>query len=533
MYFSAIMESQVDNAIASVAVLSLLIRTVPEGVPGGDAGELLAEACHYGVAHPPGYPLFTLLSGAVMRLSRACGSGMGPAQTINALCAVLGAMTCFFIGRTTAMLCSLVMPKDAPVGPVSAISGVLFALSPLVWEYSIGAEVFALNNMLCSLLLYCAGRVAMTSSTGVVRECAIGAFISGLALSNQHTSLLFIAPIVVYAMRVLHRHKKLSVKTVSQCGMCFFFGLLPYSYLHYASRTPAPGSWGDLTSVRGFLRHIARTEYGTLKLAPNLGEVEGWFERWKAYGAHALKESHIVGLALAIVGAAHAIHREVKQIPGLSANTAFGEKRHRIGSGDVGRIHFPCSTFAATFLFYQAVWNGLFSNLPLSFPMAYAVHSRFWMQPSLILCVFSGTGIAVVLSSLDIGKKAKTCLGRILLLATYIHCAHQHFHSMDKSGSNGMVLSDYGNAILDTIPPNSLLVAHTDLDWNTVSFKKQYSQIHYLFCGEDFSLLHLFFLSLFFLFQGAVYSHLRECNPRSCCPCERPAPAVPMVSTSS
>lgn len=28
---------------------------------GGDSGELVAEACHLGTAHPPGYPLFTLL----------------------------------------------------------------------------------------------------------------------------------------------------------------------------------------------------------------------------------------------------------------------------------------------------------------------------------------------------------------------------------------------------------------------------------------------------------------------------------------
>ena len=30
-------------------------------------GELLAEACEFGIPHPPGYPLFTLASGVFFR----------------------------------------------------------------------------------------------------------------------------------------------------------------------------------------------------------------------------------------------------------------------------------------------------------------------------------------------------------------------------------------------------------------------------------------------------------------------------------
>ena len=31
-------------------------------VAGGDSGELMGAACELGVAHPPGYPLFTMIS---------------------------------------------------------------------------------------------------------------------------------------------------------------------------------------------------------------------------------------------------------------------------------------------------------------------------------------------------------------------------------------------------------------------------------------------------------------------------------------
>ena len=33
---------------------------------GGDSGELMAEACQLGVAHPPGYPLFVLVAHAAV-----------------------------------------------------------------------------------------------------------------------------------------------------------------------------------------------------------------------------------------------------------------------------------------------------------------------------------------------------------------------------------------------------------------------------------------------------------------------------------
>ena len=42
--------------------LPVYIATLYPTVAGGDSGELIAESCHLGVAHPPGYPLYTLLS---------------------------------------------------------------------------------------------------------------------------------------------------------------------------------------------------------------------------------------------------------------------------------------------------------------------------------------------------------------------------------------------------------------------------------------------------------------------------------------
>jgi hypothetical protein len=49
---------------AAVGLIAFLIYalTVEHTVPTGDSGELIATAYVLGVAHPPGYPLWTMLA---------------------------------------------------------------------------------------------------------------------------------------------------------------------------------------------------------------------------------------------------------------------------------------------------------------------------------------------------------------------------------------------------------------------------------------------------------------------------------------
>ena len=55
------------EAALAAGVLGAYARTAYPSMPGGDSGELVAEACQLGTPHPPGYPLNTLLLGAVLR----------------------------------------------------------------------------------------------------------------------------------------------------------------------------------------------------------------------------------------------------------------------------------------------------------------------------------------------------------------------------------------------------------------------------------------------------------------------------------
>src|SRR5437762_3277993 len=52
----------VAAAALGVVILAVYVRTLAPTVAGGDSGELITAAYTLGVAHPPGYPLYTLLA---------------------------------------------------------------------------------------------------------------------------------------------------------------------------------------------------------------------------------------------------------------------------------------------------------------------------------------------------------------------------------------------------------------------------------------------------------------------------------------
>ena len=49
------------------SVYAVYHLTLFPSVPGGDSGELLANACNGGINHPPGYPLFSVLASLAMK----------------------------------------------------------------------------------------------------------------------------------------------------------------------------------------------------------------------------------------------------------------------------------------------------------------------------------------------------------------------------------------------------------------------------------------------------------------------------------
>ena len=228
--------------------LAVYTKTLMPSIPGGDSGELVAESCELGTAHPPGYPLYTL----VVHLLTYIPYGT-MAWRANFFCAVFGALAAANLARCVFMLTSnnfsmiphLFQKTNLLERHAASIcAGLMYAFSPLVWTYSIGSEVFAMNNFFASLIILLTIDFASKKTVSERNSSSLlGAFVCGLAMCNQHTQILFQIPLFLFVFWSLR--KSITINHILKLGGTYFIGLLPYLYLPIASiYFPKRGAWG-------------------------------------------------------------------------------------------------------------------------------------------------------------------------------------------------------------------------------------------------------------------------------------------------
>ncbi|XP_070812799.1 protein O-mannosyl-transferase TMEM260-like, partial [Pituophis catenifer annectens] len=218
--------------------------------------ELITAAYELGVAHPPGYPLFTLLAKLAIELF-PFGSA---AYRVNLLCALLGAAAASLLFYTVVRL------SGSQAAGVFAVG--MFSFSRLTWQWSITAEVFSLNNLFVGLLMALSVQFEeATTAKERSKICKVGAFSCGLSMCNQHTIVIYVLCIALWVSSRLFRERELTLSNVLKLSFCFLAGCLPYLYLPISAYlNKARWTWGDQTTFKGFMIHLLREEYGTFNL---------------------------------------------------------------------------------------------------------------------------------------------------------------------------------------------------------------------------------------------------------------------------
>jgi hypothetical protein len=306
-----------------IVIFILYVLSASPSIAGGDSGELVAEGCSLGTAHPPGYPLFTLLTWSAKKFGFAIFDEVvdNVAYRMNILSCLLTAGAAWFIGMMVQMAIpqglykegvedkrSAVQQREQPMlyagGSVVAMG--LFSFSPLIWQYAVTAEVFPLNTFFAALILYL---VLSFARYGKFNTAVCGAFVCGLALTNQHTIVLYEAPLMLWMAWLLRHH--LATNTLVVLGKlagAFFAGLTPYLYLPLSAilypESKGP-SWGNVDTWSGFLHHFLRKDYGTLQLYSGSSgkNAEGFQVRTHAYIKDVTYTQGLyIATALAIVG---------------------------------------------------------------------------------------------------------------------------------------------------------------------------------------------------------------------------------------
>ena len=173
--------------ILSGTILQVYFETLSPSIAGGDSGEIVAEGCILGTAHPPGYPLLTLLIYGIKQLGGYLPMVTSVAYRVNAfsaICTVLAGVciTGIIKNMSKSIITQTKMSKYDYEGGGYILGTGLFAFSPLIWQYAVTAEVFPLNTLFSALIVYL---VTEFSRSRRVWVAVLGAFVCGLALCNQ------------------------------------------------------------------------------------------------------------------------------------------------------------------------------------------------------------------------------------------------------------------------------------------------------------------------------------------------------------
>jgi tetratricopeptide (TPR) repeat protein len=232
--------------ITGVLSLSIYCLTLAPTVTAEDSGEFICAAYDWGVPHPPGYPLWTLLTGIFIRIV-PIGS---IAYRANLFSAVLASIS--------AGIVSHILLRSFKLRAVSGLAGgILFACGLHLWSQSVITEVYSLHVLLTCILTVLALRWIESKQE---RYLYLISLFTGLALANHNLTVLLI-PLEFLLVLIVRPQVFLSLRIVGLCLLLLGVGLLPYAYLPIAASHKPYLNWGNPDSWSNFLVHVLRKQY--------------------------------------------------------------------------------------------------------------------------------------------------------------------------------------------------------------------------------------------------------------------------------
>ncbi len=204
----------------------------------------------FGIAHPTGYPLYTLLSGLWARLLFPFGNW---AWRMNLFSALAGAVT-------VALLFSLTRRLTRYNSMAALAAAAAFALSPLWWQQATLAEVYTLHALFVVAILYTSIRIADNSAT-VVHRLPILLILIGVALTHHRTTLLLVPGVALYLAYKQPSLLRPQRSWLAWIGM-LTLPLLLYAYLPLRAAMGIGDLEGDYVNTwHGFWAHVLASGY--------------------------------------------------------------------------------------------------------------------------------------------------------------------------------------------------------------------------------------------------------------------------------
>lgn len=229
---------------------------VSTSVYGGDSGDVILASWFGGVAHPPGYPLQTMLGWIFTHLPYSAPV----AYKANLMAVFLQA----FVVVITFLICKKLTKSTL----ASLAASLTLAFTALFWLYAHIIEVFQLNLVLTAVCIYFL--VCWRESALLKRPKTVFLYLTalfwGLAIFHHHTSVL-LAPAIVYLVIKTDKTIFVNKRLLFKLFLLGCLGSLPYIFIPFAVFRHTPINWDDPSNLKNFIRLITRADYGTFTAA--------------------------------------------------------------------------------------------------------------------------------------------------------------------------------------------------------------------------------------------------------------------------
>ncbi|MDI6781284.1 MAG: DUF2723 domain-containing protein [bacterium] len=248
-----------------LGVLGCYLHLLPPTVTFSDSGDFIVCAYTLGIAHPTGYPTWTML-GHILTWLPLSNIGM----RVTLLSCISGALAVMLI-----YFCLLKLTKKA----VLSITGAgVFAFSYTHFRVSQIADVYSLYIFFAALVVLI---LLVWRETKKPFHLYLGAFVYGLAFTN-HLLIITLFPAICYLIWTVDRKALFSARSMGILTLCFFIGLLPYIYLPIRGLQHPLIDWGEPTTITSFLRLIT----GGIYKESMFKEASSPSQLWETWGYH-------------------------------------------------------------------------------------------------------------------------------------------------------------------------------------------------------------------------------------------------------
>ena len=393
-------------------------RNLTNDIYGGDSGDLVTAAFVGGIAHPPGYPLHTLLG----FISSHLLIFIPVVSSVALISAIASLISLLFFYKL-----SFKLTKSTYF---SIVSTATLAFSFLFWFYSEIAEVFSLNTMFAILLLYLGVSFYKNKK---VKILMLASFIFGLSLTNHHTIIL-ISPVLLLlffgAFRIIIKQKRVLFYLL----ISFLLGFSVYLYAPIAAFRVPVINWDNPVNLGNLINLILRKGYGTFQAGnfPSVSSVER-IVILKIFLSEVVSSISLPAFIISLLGILYALKKE--------------------------------RTVAVSFIFAFIITGPLFisyAGFPLWNIFILSVSERFYILPSVILLLFMPLGLLLIKNLLTNSFSQKVY--SMLVLAMFIFIPVLLFIKNNESTnlSNINIGNKLGENILTSAPQGAALIIAGD-----------------------------------------------------------------------